>query len=338
MSARAELPSQERYFAGVDGGATKTVCIISDAQGSLRGLGVSGPSNCHNVGLEVALSEISKAVKSAVKRAGMGGAELEVVCFGLAGMDSPLDARRIEKGLRSLRLGKRQKVVHDTIIALVGALAGQPGIIVIGGTGSVAGGVDSSGRTVRVGGWGAILDDEGSAYDIGRKALTAALRAYDGRVKATGLLKTVMKRIGASIPEGIIDAVYIKGMGVAEIASLSPVVVQLGVKGDEVSQRILKDAGESLAGLAIATASKLGLKEGYKVSPVGGVFRSGAMVIDAFKRRLRETAPRARVVPPKFSPVIGSLILSLREGGVELSTATLERMATQLGRASRIAS
>ncbi|MCS4540407.1 MAG: hypothetical protein HYU03_06950 [Thaumarchaeota archaeon] len=330
------MPSRERYFAGVDGGATKTVCIISDAHGILRAHGEAGPSNCHNVGLDVALGEISRAVKIAVRRARIGGEGLEVACFGLAGMDSPLDARRIEKGLHSLRLVRRQKVVHDTIIALAGALAGGPGIIVIAGTGSVAGGVDSSGRTVRVGGWGAILDDEGSAYDIGRKALTAALRAYDGRVGATGLLKTVMKRIGARIPEEIIEAVYIKGMGVAEIASLSPVVVQLGLKGDEVANKILKEAGESLAELVLATANKLGLQAVYKVSPVGGVFRSGGLVIDAFRRRLRNTAPLARVVPPKFSPAIGSLILSLREGGVELSLPTLNRMAAQLRRSSRI--
>ncbi len=329
------MPSRERYFAGVDGGASKTVCIISDAHGSLKAHGVSGPSNCHNVGLGVALGEISRAVKTAVRRARFGEAELEVACFGLAGMDSPLDARRIEKGLRSLRLAKRQKVVHDTIVALAGALAGEPGIIVIAGTGSVAGGLDSSGRTARVGGWGAILDDEGSAYDIGRKALTAALRAYDGRVGATALLKTVMRRIGTRIPEGIIEAVYIKGMGVAEIASLSPVVVQLALKGDEVSKKILKEAGESLSGLVLATANKLRLEGGYKVSPVGGVFRSGGLVIDAFRRRLRKTAPLARVVPPKFSPVIGSLILSLREGGVELSLPTLSRMASQLRRGSR---
>ncbi|MBI3023441.1 MAG: hypothetical protein HYY68_06910, partial [Thaumarchaeota archaeon] len=109
-----------------------------------------------------------------------------------------------------------------------------------------------------------------------------------------------------------------------------------GLKGDEVANKILKEAGESLAELVLATANKLGLQAVYKVSPVGGVFRSGGLVIDAFRRRLRITAPLARVVPPKFSPAIGSLILSLREGGVELSLPTLNRMAAQLRRSSRI--
>jgi N-acetylglucosamine kinase-like BadF-type ATPase len=286
--------------------------------------------------LERALWEISKAVRSARRDASIRGAELEFVCFGLAGMDSPLDARRIERGLRSLRLARRQKVVHDTIIALTGALGGEAGVAVIAGTGSVAGGVDSNGRMVRVGGWGAIIDDEGSAYDIGRKALTSALRMYDGRGKPTALLKAVMKRIGTRIPEGIIEAVYIKGMGVAGIASLSPVVVELGLRGDPVAYEILKAAGDSLAELALAAANKLGLNGRFKIAPVGGVFRSGGLVIDAFKAKLRKSAPSARVVPPKFPPVVGSLVLSLREGGVRVSRPILTRLAGQLRGRSKI--
>jgi glucosamine kinase len=116
--------------------------------------------------------------------------------FGLAGLRSAQHARELTAEL-ARRTGARVVVGDDTDAALAGAFAGRPGIVVIAGTGSGAAGRDAAGRTVRVGGHGFLLGDEGGGYWIGREAVRAALRAADGTGPATALTAVVQRAFGS---------------------------------------------------------------------------------------------------------------------------------------------
>jgi glucosamine kinase len=116
--------------------------------------------------------------------------------FGLAGLRSDEHARELTAEL-ARRTGARVVVGDDTDAALAGAFAGRPGIVVIAGTGSGAAGRDAAGRTVRVGGHGFLLGDEGGGYWIGREAVRAALRAADGTGPATALTAVVQRAFGS---------------------------------------------------------------------------------------------------------------------------------------------
>ena len=116
--------------------------------------------------------------------------------FGLAGLRSDEHARELTAEL-ARRTGARVVVGDDTDAALAGAFAGRPGIVVIAGTGSGAAGRDAAGRTVRVGGHGFLLGDEGGGYWIGREAVRAALRAADGTGPATALTAVVERAFGS---------------------------------------------------------------------------------------------------------------------------------------------
>src|SRR5712692_3883492 len=134
--------------------------------------------------------------------------------------------------VRSMRLarrgageGRKDIVENDWRTAVAGAFVDEPGVTLIAGTGCVAAAQREAGRRVaRVGGWGHLVDDRGSGYDIGRDALYAAMRDYDGRGPKTTLLKLVMEKLGAKEPKGIIAKVYAEGMRVSEVASLSALV------------------------------------------------------------------------------------------------------------------
>ncbi len=84
----------------------------------------------------------------------------------------------------------------DLVIAHAGALAGQPGVIAVAGTGSAILGVGVNGARVKIGGWGPVYGDEGSAFRIAQSALTAAARAYDGRGPRTALLPAITQVLG----------------------------------------------------------------------------------------------------------------------------------------------
>src|SRR5580698_9644262 len=124
-----------RLFLGVDGGQSSTVALVGDETGRIIGMGRGGP--CSDLG----------SIGDAVKAVGASG-KFEAACFGLSG-----GTQGREPVLRKLVDAERYIVIHDAAIALTGALAGEPGLIVIAGTGSIAFGKNLAGRSARAGGW-----------------------------------------------------------------------------------------------------------------------------------------------------------------------------------------
>ncbi len=210
--------------------------------------------------------------------------------LGLAGLRSAEDGERIAAELRD-RTGARVAVGDDTDAALAGAFAGGPGIVVIAGTGSGAAGRAAGGGTVRVGGHGYLLGDEGGGYWIGRQAVSAALRAADGTGPPTGLDALVRDAFGSLV--GAEQQVHRSPTDRQLLARLVPAVALAAAAGDEVAAGILTAAAGHLADLAEAIAARLGP---LPVAGVGGIFRC-APVSAAFTAR---TGARAPLEPPEL--------------------------------------
>ncbi len=184
-------PEGRAFVLGIDGGATRTVCLIADEAGTEVARAVGGPSNHQAVGVEAARRALAQAIAQACDAA--GNPPLAAACWGMAGLDRPEDGRILNALAAELLPGVPVAVVHDADIALVGGAGGsRVGVVVIAGTGSIAAGYDIAGRTARAGGWGHVLGDEGSGYDIARRGLNAATRASDGRAPATALATVVL--------------------------------------------------------------------------------------------------------------------------------------------------
>src|SRR5271169_1771134 len=162
-----------RLYAGFDGGGTRTTCVICDPTGSVVGVGSGGRSNYHNTGQRNALASLRRSFEGALAQSEIGSDRLRLeACFGLAGLDSPEDFAIMKRGIRSMALGSGGRrgdlVVNDWRTAVTGAFIEEPGVTLIAGTGCVAAAQSFGGRrVVRVGGWGHIVDDRGSSYDIG---------------------------------------------------------------------------------------------------------------------------------------------------------------------------
>ncbi len=319
---------QPVFLAGVDGGGTKTTALVADERLTILGEGHSGPSNFLRVGVEVAVTAILEALEDACRRAGLVPANLRALGIGLAGIAHPAHYRRMREALlralvERLAYGTRdpQQVENivlttDAEIALYGATDGQPGVVIISGTGSIAYGVNARGQKARSGGWGPTFGDEGSGYDIARRALTAVASAYDGRMPPTLLTERVCRYFGIESPAELPRVIYGDATS-PNIAPLSEVVIQAAREGDAVAREILREAGWELARTAIAVIKRLRLQqEAFRVSYVGGVFSAGELILEPIRQKIREVAPKAELSPPRFPPAVGALKLALARLGL----------------------
>jgi glucosamine kinase len=215
--------------------------------------------------------------------------------FGLAGVRSRADAERIAAELAE-RTGARVAVGDDADAALAGAFEGKAGIVVIAGTGSAAAGRDAAGRTLRVGGHGYLLGDEGGGYWIGREAVRAVLRASDGTGPPTALTAIVQRAFDSLV--GAEQQVHQRPTDRALLARLVPAVTAAATgrippadpvrrDGDAEAVRILGEAAGHLVELAGALRRDLGP---LPVAGVGGIFRC-APVAAAFVAATGATEP-----------------------------------------------
>ncbi|MGH9397615.1 MAG: N-acetylglucosamine kinase [Terriglobia bacterium] len=310
-----------KFYLAVDGGQTTTKALLADAEGKILSRASAGPSNHTEEpgGPERLLRAIRTVISSLFDQAGIAGAEspeFAAACFGMTG-ETRIKTRILQEIVQTPHLS----VVHDSVNALAGAIAGQPGIIVIAGTGSVARGMDSQGRGMRAGGWGHLFGDEGSAYWVGREAVRAAARETDGWGEKAEITRLLYSRLGVSSAYELMEKYYSGQLSRDHLASLSVWVHEAAECGDMVSSNILQEAGRHLADAALAIVAHLfaGKNAGLvKISYTGGLFKS-RFALSAFRQAILNHHPEVQVLPPAFPPVFGSLFLAFRSAGIGIS-------------------
>lgn len=301
------------YYLGFDGGQSSSIAVIADDHGHLLGEGHGGPCNhvAASEGREKFFSAVSTCLAEAAKNAGLDPAKLTfaTACFGFSGGAADKDAY-----VRELVDADRYKVTHDAEIALAGATAGKPGIIVIAGTGSMAFGRNRSGNTARAGGWGYVFGDEGGSFDLTRRAVQAALRYEEQWGPATRLRESLLAVTGSKDMNSLLHRFYTPEFSRSKIASFAPLVTEVAEAGDEVALDIIVAAAIDLACFAEGVHRRLfPEKHEIPVAHVGGGFNS-APLRDAFVAAVRERI-NCPAVPPLHPPVIGAVLEALRMDG-----------------------
>lgn len=291
-----------RLAAGVDGGGTRTTVECRRADGTVLCREVFGPFNLNSIG-EARFTALWDEITAFLKEKGTCAA----LCAGAAGISNPqvqaLTAQAMERaGIAGWRL------VGDHETALHGALSGQPGCALIAGTGSICCGRNAAGEFVRVGGWGHLIDDGGSGYALGRDALAAVVRQWDGRGEATLLSELIPARLGTRTPQELIAYVY--GGDKSRIAAVAPLVAQAAGQGDQAALRIYERGSAELTALVTAAADRLGLRVG-EVALLGGLLSHDRFLREAFTADLARKAPGLRCVEPRQDAAAGAAMLAL---------------------------
>lgn len=281
-------------FAGFDGGGSKTACCLTDEQGRLLGLGQGGPLNYLFCGREVAFRSVRESLSGA-----FADAELDVrplagcfvssaaVLLGHGDFHKPFFEECIDT--------ERLDCDSDILPVWFGGAGDDPAVVVIAGTGSIAYGCSPEGFT-RVGGWGPLLGDEGSGYDLGRRALQTAARMADGRLaEDPAFLSEILRFYGVETPHKLISAV--NGPDSREkTAACAKAVCALADGGNATADKLLKKCALELA-LLINTTRRRSGGEDWPVVLSGGLSR----VMLPRLRALIDADLRCLMVPPAVS-------------------------------------
>ena len=327
----AEAPgARTAVFLGVDGGGTKTALAVVSADGRVLAQRTAPSAYYLGAGtadgLDLVRRVLGEAVPAVCADAGvtpdaLRGAFFGLPAYGEASADTPvLDA------IPAAVLGHdRYRCDNDMVCGWAGSLGLAAGVNVISGTGSMTYG-ERAGRHVRVGGWGELVGDEGSAYWLGVRGLQAWTRMTDGREPVGPLHGLLAARLELADPLDLVSLVHETwGGDRSTIAALAPLVVEAADAGDPVARRVVDEGVDELVRLVTATAERLGF--GDEVVPTscsGGVFRA-ERVRRTFEERLR-AAGAYELRSSRFSPVVGAALYAAREVGEPLDADALARL------------
>ncbi|KAL5795456.1 hypothetical protein ACOSQ2_000276 [Xanthoceras sorbifolium] len=321
------MDTRREVILGLDGGTTSTVCIcmpvisISDPLSDplpILARAVAGCTNHNSVGEDAARETLEQVMADALSKSGSSRSAVRAVCLAVSGVNHPTDQQRILNWLREIFPSHVRLYVHNDAVAALacGTMGKLHGCVLIAGTGTIAYGFTEDGREARAAGAGPILGDWGSGYGIAAQALTAVIRAYDGRGPHTMLTSNILRTLDLSSPDELIGWTYADPSW-ARIAALVPVVVSCAEAGDEVANRILLDSVQELALSVKAVVQRLGLcgedgTDSFPLVMVGGVLEANKMwdigkeVINFISKEYSGAFP----IRPKVEPAVGAALLA----------------------------
>ena len=326
--------SEIKLFVGIDGGGTKTRALIVSSDGICRGNALVGASNPNSVGAETALSNLRRALEEAAVSAGTTP-HFEAGFFGISGVNDSVSAQFLREKIAAFDgvVVRNYLVENDTRSLCAATFGMRSGIVLIAGTGSKCYGRTEDGREWETGGYDFYVSDEGSAFDLARRGLTAAVRAADGRGEPTMLRELLFGALQISETGQISQRLHQdslknpgKPMSKEEIASLAHFIDEACLAGDAVARRIFEEAAEDLVKMVTTVIGKLRIPEGEaRLGITGGVIlhEPGGEI---FRRAMRRAVPGIEISEPAFPPVVGAAIRALALGGVAVTPVVTENL------------
>lgn len=269
------------YYLGIDGGGTKMLAAVLDADGRERGRGTGGPGSlatCTDAELRQSLHE---AFQGACVSAGLSSqTRFAGVCAGMAGV-SLIDRRAAFTNILTDEVSaERYAVEPDFVTAYWGAAEGEPGIAVIAGTGAVCYGRNAAGDSMREDGLGYLLGDRGSGFNLGLRVLRYTLDALrDGRDDA--LTAAVTVHTGATTQSALLQWLY-GNFSPARVASLAPVIGSLAEAGDPAARTHVAAMARQLRHSVRQLRHKLWLPHETPVYLLGGLWNIGVFFRSEF--------------------------------------------------------
>ncbi len=296
------------HLVGIDGGGTKTDCVVVTTEGDFVAEGAAGPSNVRNIGIKEATLNIGKAVESALLK--VKNPSVKMIVVGIPAFAEEYKDREEEikeallEKINNFSISKEQIVIKsDQEVAFRSGTDEKNGVVAIAGTGSVVRGWNN-GKDVKISGWGHYTDCSGAQY-IGQQAYKRTVEAVDEVVERTLLTEMILERFETQSITDMSKIVYENDM-TEVFAPLSIIVNEAAMKGDEVAQKILTDASNNLLLLTRKAVEKLSYEEKFAVVLVGSMFKS-KFFADNFIKGVLASFIKADIIIPNTRPVFGAV-------------------------------
>ena len=299
------------FYIGIDGGATKTILVVTDENLNIITRVSGGKTNPVLIGTEKSAQILFKMIQTAVTKSKI--LSVDSVVAGLAGCGRKDTSEDVKKKLEALLLSSNVKIktVHvlsDAEITLEGSFPNSQGAILIAGTGSIAFGKNDKGKIFRSGGFGKLLGDEGSGYSIGKEGLIAAANSFDGRGQKSLFEKYLKENFKISDSDTLILKVHSKNF---DIASLAEYVIKAADEGDKVCRKILERESEKMLDIVYSLKKKISTRK-LNLSLWGGLLSNKNYYSTLIKRKIKKSSDEIALSSPVYTPELGAVLIALR--------------------------
>jgi N-acetylglucosamine kinase len=299
------------YYIGLDGGGSKTKCVLTDSSLNILSEFTGGPSNFITIGTDIVTDTILDLIQKCCNEKNISHSEIKGIILGTTGAGREQHAKKLENAVlqKATKLNitiNSFKVESDARISLEGAFSGSPGSILIAGTGSIMFGKCRDGLIYRVGGFGRLIGDEGSGLTLGRKGLNIISKSFDGRGKETILSKKMKEQFRINNQEELITEVYSNEF---KIQLVAPLVIESANEGDELCTQILDEETDELVMHVAAMNRKLN-EENMKLVFIGGTITSDNYYSKMLREKINLFLPNIKIQQPDFPPEIGAVIMA----------------------------
>ncbi len=320
----------------IDGGASRTRAWIVRTNGSVLARGNAAGANLFDLGVDVTRRVIVEATLAAWQAAGLPGEKpcaFLAVFAGVAGAGGREEQRSLAAALAA-EFGvnpANTSVDHDLRIAHAGALGGEPGVVIVAGTGSAAYGRDPAGRAVRAGGWGPVLDDGGSGHWLGVQAMRLVIRVADGRSASTPLANAALAQLGVDSPREMLNRLHPAHpahLHRAAIAALAPLVIVGADTGDAAAGDILDRGAVELADKVAAVVRRLEVKDEElpRLAAAGGLLENHDSYFERVGAAVVGRIAGLKLERPQLPPAAGAALLALDIAGSPPTDAVRQQL------------
>lgn len=319
-----------KAYLGIDGGGTRTRSLLVSESGDILGRAVSGPSNVQQVSMETLHGNLQQLLDQTFSNL-PDNIEYISSCFGLAGAASAKNKDEIRDILVRLTPVPSESPIltSDAHIALIGALANRPGLMLIAGTGSICLGRDADGLTHRTGGWGPAYDDLGSGSWIGQQAMRATFQESDGRQPSGPWQRNVLKRLRCNSIEELLCKVKTGEISNPHVAALAPLVIQLAQAGVSAADHILNGAIQELIRVVSVTNRKAKI-DSTPLVLVGGLLEKSELFRERLISELKVAEPDIQVQKTLMSPIVGAVVVACKKSNDGLPQELEQALTAEL--------
>ncbi|WP_226683132.1 N-acetylglucosamine kinase [Sutcliffiella horikoshii] len=318
---------------GIDGGGTKTTGVAVDDSGKITAFKTVGPSNPNSSSEETVRHEINELFSVLTKRKAL--TEEDVVFAGISGVESGGKKEWFIKLLREFTGPLANIFVdNDAVTALYSETKGQPGIVCISGTGSIAFGINESQKRGRVGGWGFLIGDGYSGFALGKRALEHIFSEFDCGELPEEMATLILKKFNVKTVPELIPNMYELGKSRDRVASIAKIVIELSDTGDEKATKFLHEAADSMFKDITLLFHKLYEHEGdHTQIPIvltGGINQHAKLIINYLKEKgLKERSPFSFKLAAQH-PVAGAIYAAHKETGKSITPIFIKRLEEEL--------
>ncbi len=293
-------------FVGIDGGGSKTDCVVADEK-EVLGRFTAGTCKISRVGKEAATASLRAAVQGAFYAAQTTTVAVQHTCLGIAGSSQPGVTEWAKQTLGTIMPGG-VTVVGDHIVAHEAAFHGKAGVLVIAGTGSIVYGRSPKGKTLRAGGWGPVISDEGSGDWIGRNAVNVALLGNaDGEKGA--LFADICKAWDAHTADDLIRIA--NSYPPPNFAALFPSVIEACDAGDQLAIDVLRRGGSQLGAIVLLVIRQLWAEgDPVTIATAGGAITNSERLRSMVENRILAEWSTANFRHDPIDPAQGALYIA----------------------------